>query len=378
MKKAVFLVLFLAFAVSSYAVDIPDRSIFIEGTASVPAHRTFFLDNFRMEASALGYNIANTRNAAGFIFNFVVQNYADEYDPSIRFIILVTLTHRESGMELVSFGWPFAQLEDMYEHNQFVFFKAAVNIPSLSDAEIAELVRAAQAAEAALLALLSEDIQPIVQALPPDNSWKNKWIYLRASFDYLIQFYKILPQAGELHGGVAAYNPSIPNPNFVHQMEDITYPRPGATVGLEFQLLNFLSLEVNFQIGFGDMQGNDFFINLAAGAELKFPLKMFNNFIISPYGAFHYPIAFSLSPAFIEYPLFFAGGGLQVAVKGGSSGAFFVDVKYLMSLDRFGLDFGRTYMSNPWKPTFPDPPGFHYNRFVVGISVGYKFGIFDR
>ncbi|MCL2810193.1 MAG: hypothetical protein FWD24_09060 [Treponema sp.] len=349
MKKALFLVLFLAFAVFSYAVDLPNRSVFIEGTASVPAHRTFFLDNFRMEAGALGFNVANNRNEAGFIYSFNVQNFTDDYDPSIRFIILVTLVHRESGMEMVSFGWPFAELDDMYEHNQFVFYKAAVLIPSLSDDEINELIELA------------------AQAATPDFRWRNKWIYLRASFDYPITFYQLLPEG--LLGGAAVYDPSDKDKLF-QKLDHIVYPMPGGTVGLEFQLLDFLSLEFNFQFTMGDTRDNMFF-NMAAGAELKFPLKMFNNFIVQPYGTFVYPL--SVSPIFLEFPEFFIGGGLQFAVKGGSSGAFFVDVNYLMALD----SFGQTIMNNPWKD-FPTPAGIQYNRFVIGIGVGYKLGFLDR
>jgi len=343
MKKLLFLLIFVVFSVSSYAIDLPNRSIFMEGTASVAAHRTFFMNNFRMEAAALGYTVTENRNQAGFTFKFEVHNHSDEDDPSIKFIVLITLTYNETNMEMVSFGWPFADIEDMYEYNQFVFYKAAVLIPGVSDDDIAALAQSAGSAV--------------------DNSWQNQLIYFRISVNYPISCYQLQPDG--LFGGNAVWAAPWP-PTDYQNIENQIMPQPGVTVGLEFQLLNFLSLEFNFQAVLGDMKDNTF-INMAVGAELKFPIKL-SSIVFQPYGAFLYPL--NVSPVFAEYPDFFFGGGLQIGVRGGKSGSFFIDVNYMTSLTD-------VYRRNPYEH-YQEPEVIRYNRFVVGLGIGYKFGFFDR
>jgi hypothetical protein len=201
------------------------------------------------------------------------------------------------------------------------------------------------------------------------RGWKNKWIYLRASFDYPITFY--LLKSDGLMGGIGLYNNDIPpRPSPIgHEI----IAMPGATVGVEFQLLNFFSLEINFQFSMGDTRNNLFF-NTAVGLESKIPIK-FDNIMLVPYGAFVYYL--NVSPIFNEFPPFALGAGVQLCAKAGKNGAFFVDVKYMFS-------FSDAVMHNPYlafpadRQLFPEPPVIHYNRSVLGIGIGYKFGLFDR
>ena len=114
---------------------------------------------------------------------------------------------------------------------------------------------------------------------------------------------------------------------------------------------------------------NDTFINLLAGAELKFPIKYFENFMIEPYAAFALPLM--VSDIFHDFPPFALGGGLQFGTKGGKNGALFVDIKYMLCLTD-------AVMFNPYGELFPKPSVIHYQRFVIGLGVGYKFGFIDR
>ncbi|MCL2440886.1 MAG: hypothetical protein FWD14_04030 [Treponema sp.] len=388
MKKALTLAVFLTLAVNSFAsdppggqiyqtgtlvIDLPNRSIFIEGTAPNAEQRNFFMTNFRMEASAMGFAIAMNREAAGYIFRFEVHPYDDEYDPHIKAIILITLTHNELGMEMVSFGWPYGDLEDMYEHNQFVFYRAAVLIPSLSQTDIENMTESlTEAITEALTESITESVMAEVATTragsgPVDTSWRNKWIYLRASFDYPITFYAIQPTG--LLGGHSAYEGTLNIPNAYsdpYPMEHKIMPQMGVTVGLEIQPLNLLSLEVNFQITRGDPRTNDFY-NYAAGAELKLNLKV-STFKIQPYGAFLYHL--NVSPMFSEFPDFSVGGGVYIGVRGGNSGSLFLNINYLQA-------FSDTYMLNKIESS-PFPKEFHYKRFVLGFGLGYKFGLFNR
>jgi hypothetical protein len=56
---------------------------------------------------------------------------------------------------------------------------------------------------------------------------------------------------------------------------------------------------------------------------------------------------------------------------GGRSGSFFIDINYMHS-------FGDALLFNPYADLYPDPPVIHYQHFVIGVGIGYKFGFFDR
>jgi hypothetical protein len=340
MKKAVFFTLLLVLSISSLAAQLPNRSIFFEGTSVLPEHRTFFLNNLAMEAGALGYPITGNKAEAGYIFRFNVQRYTDE-NPNTQFIIIVTLVLNEGDVELVSFGWPYASLDEMYEFNQFVFFKAAVLIPAIGETELA----AAQA---------------------PDTSWQDKWLYLRASLNYPIVFYSLNKGKGLFKGAAYAEDP-LGLPENLIPLENIILPSPGLTLGVEAQFLDFMSFELDLQMTMGDPK-TLLSLNLAAGAQLKYIHKT-PDYMISPYLAFSYPL--NKSSQFDEFPLFEFGGGVQFGVKGTCSGAFFLDVSYMMSLTEVARH-------NPYGDLAPEPPLIHYNRFVFGIAIGYKHGFFDR
>jgi len=353
MNKASFFAVFFAAAyflaaVSSFAMDLPNRSIFIEGTATLSAHRTFFMDNFRMEASALGYTVAATKEEAGFTFKFDVQDMEDDFNPAIKYIIMIALFYNETNMEMVSFGWPFAELEDMYEHNQFVFYRAAVLIPSLSDDDLSQLVEAASAGVI-------------------DDKWQNMFFYIRTSIDYPISF--LMVQNTGLVGG-ATYNPDDLDPNGIGQtlvpQQHKILPQPGITLGIEFQPFKFLSLEANIQVSFGDPY-DSFALNLAAGAELRYNHKL-NNLMIQPYGTFVYYL--NKTPAFVEFPPYAFGGGVQIGVRGTQTGVFFLNINYLMSLTD-------TYIHNV-NPHSSEPVKIHYKRYFLNIGLGYKFGLLSR
>jgi hypothetical protein len=350
MKKTLVFTLFMTFTLSSFAVDVPNRSIFMEGTARNQEQRTFFMTNFRMEASALGYTVAETRAEAGYIFRFEVHPFEDEWDPHIQNIILITLTHNELDLEMVSFGWPFGELEDMFEHNQFVFYRAAVLIPGLSDADLAALAQAAESAGTAI-----------------DTSWQNKWVYLTASLNYPIVFYTLKPD-GLVGGAIYADGPN--GPENLSRLNHIVMPYPGVSLGVQVQPLNLLSVGINFQMTLGDPFINQH-INMAAGAELKFNIKT-DTFMFQPFGAFVYHLdMLSESPSFDDFPQFSFGGGLKLSVRAGPSAGLFIYVSYLTSLE--GVS-----MFNNFNPLAPNPAVVQFDRFVLGLGVGYKMGFLDR
>ena len=340
MKKVwCFAFLIMLTALYSFAGDTSERTIYIEGTATIPDQRTFFIDNFRMEAVGQGFEVKSNKSDAEYTFQFEVSPYDDTL-----FLIRVTLILNETNARIVSLSMFFTRLEDMYEHNQYLFYQAIMYIPQ------------------------PVEVETVVKTVPaPENyDWRNKWLYLRASFNYPITFYRLMDDG--LIGGIGIYDGPFDTPTRVSPLDNSIVAMPGGTLGAEVQFLDWMSAEVNFQLSFG-RPGFFLFANYALGAELKFPLKFFKSFVIEPYGA----LAFYLnkSPVYDDFPRFALGGGVQVGVKGGSRGVIFIDVNYMQHL-------GDVVMYNTYNPLYPDPPVIHYQRFILGLGIGYKFGFFDR
>ena len=351
MKKACFFLICLALGGVSFAENLPNRSVFVEGKAVWPEQRAFFLDNFKMEATALGYTVVNDKCAAGYTFEFEVIPHIVMYDDGTeapappdeaQFVLLVAFFRNEDNRELVYFEHLFTDLNEMYEFNQFVFFRAAVNIPPINE----------------------EDLM-----VQENQDWRNKWLYLRLSFDFPITFYQL--KGDGLIAGRGAYEGSFDSATSTTPLDNRVIALPAGTVGLEFQFLNFMSIEPKFQIGWEYLNDTNLMM-MAAGVELKFPLKFLNNVLLAPYGAFTYPILMpETSDIFDSFPQFGFGGGIQIAIKGGKAGAFFADVNYMYY-------YGDSVIYNNLGELAPNPEVIHFQRSVIGIGVGYKVGLGNR
>jgi len=351
--------LFLSLATASFAQETPsqqnideqsNRRIFFEGRGADSRQQEYFYINFRREAGSTGYPAVNNKSEAAFVFRYnVINNPNIDVDPN-QYILKISLINNVNNIEILSFDFFFSTLEEMDQHIRFIFFNAVSGvIPSYTEKEVIVVQE-----------VVEEKIIHFV-----DTSWRDKWLYLKTGIDYPITFYALLPEG--LKGGAGLYNDTEDQ---FQMLDHKILAMPGISLGVEAQFLNFMSLELNIQASMGDTV-NNLFINLSAGAELKFPLKFFNNFMIEPYAS--YVKHFFPSKIFSKFPDFSIGGGVQISTRGGSLGAFYLDVKYLQSI-------GETAMHNPFiqDDSFPNPPEIYYNRFSVTFSVGYKFGFFDR
>jgi len=365
MKKVCFVIILVFFAAFSYADDVieaipPNNNIFVEGTATREDHREFFQENFLMEATALGYTITEDKSEAGYIYRYNVVPNMVMYNDGIKrlpppdepqYVIQMSVIRNEDDFEVLSYSFPFSDLNEIYEYNQFLFFRA--NLP------------------------YAEGEEKVVYVFP-DTSWRNKWIYLRVSIDYPITFFLLQPDG--LYEKVALYNGDIKTTNdFSIPLNHIFTAMPGLTLGIEVQFLNFMSIEGNFQISLGDTVKTWFF-NMAWGAQLKFPLKFADNLMIEPYAAFTHQFK-TPKDVFKEFPPFSIGGGVQLCTKGGKDGAFFVDVNFMYSLKKAAMKNQTEYYSASEKKTkswFKNPEVINYQRFVIGLSAGYKYGLFNR
>jgi hypothetical protein len=369
--KVLFFSLFLVLAMSSFARELPNRRLFIEGTATRPDHLDFFLTSFNVEAFGTGYLLAETKENAGYIFRFNVTTNPDWQNAATpdetQFILTVSLLRNSDSFEIFTFDFFFDTIEEMLDHNQLIFLRAARLIPPFTEIDMVIVQEVLEVPVIQEVEVVRE-VQVVREIRSPVNSdWKNKWLYLRTSMDYPITFYAL--KSDGLFGGLAVYEGPFENPgSFATETHQVS-PMPGMTVGLEMQFFNFMSLELNFQLSMGDTRNNNF-INMAAGAELKIPIKLFQNFVIGPYFAFVYPLNVS-EDVFSEFPEYAIGGGVQVGTVGGRHGSFFIDIKYMHS-------FTDAVMYNPHRELFPEPPVIHYQRFVFGFGIGYKVGLFDR
>jgi len=339
-KRALFFTVLSLLAASSFA-EVHHRYLFIEGTASRTDHQEFFIKNFTLEAEGAGYTVTRNKSEAAYTLNFNANS--NTIRNNYQYLVKVSLFRNEDGFEVTTINFFYNYIDEVYEYTRTLFQNATLYIPILTTEEL-----------------------DAAQGLY--NNWKNKWIYLRASFDYPITFHLLKGEG--LEGGIGLTDS---NRTRVSPIGHEIIAMPGATVGAEFQFLNFMSLELNFLVSMGDTRDN-LFVNMAAGLELKFPIK-FDNIALVPYGVFIYPL--NVSPIFSDFPLFAFGGGIQLCARAGRNGAFFFDVKYTLSLSD-------AVMHNPYlafpvdKQLYPEPSVIHYDRSAIGIGVGYKFGFFDR
>jgi len=329
-QPALFVVFFVLTGTFLFAADSDEKAICIQGFGNRIDQVTFFRDAFMAEAEAAGFNVIDR-------FDFKFADYGIRFDitPNAnvneqQFIFTISLVRIKDLGVMVTATYAFNDLEEMAPYTQYLFFRLVSNIPGYGSGTV-------------------------------NPAWKNKWLYLRLSFDYPITIYELKPNG--LLGGVALSNDdpsSMPLDNKIMAL-------PGAAVGMELQLLNWLSIEPLVRASMEELFGK-YYYSISAEVDLKFPIKT-NYFMIEPYLAASYP--FIKPDIFVEFPLFGFGGGVQVGVRGGSMGAFFIDVNYMYWL----YD---AVAKNPYAVQYPYPDKIHYRRYVIGLGVGYKLGFINR
>ncbi|MDR2178165.1 MAG: hypothetical protein LBP20_09035 [Treponema sp.] len=337
------MLLCVCFAAALCAQSRDDVRVYIAPVSGGrPEQQTFFAENFKMELTGANYTVVDTpANSDYMISLFIVQNVEDGHEDedgrmrAERIINMLTISLRATAnaREILQFSWAFETLEEMYEWNLHLIYQAMANIPLTK-----------------------------LTSVPDTNHWRNKWVYLRGSFDYPITFYAVNE---EKNSYISSEDPQ--STKDYARLDHYIRPFPGATLGLEFQFLSWMSLEGDFQISFGDPFSTAFIP--AIQAALKFPIKPARHFMIEPYGVMSFPAA--TTAEIKQFPPFGIGGGIQLGVKGGEMGAFFVDVSYIQFL-------GDVVTSNNLDPSKPYPLELYWRRFAIGLGIGYKIGFVNR
>jgi len=338
MNKTWFLAIFLVFSVSIFAQTRADIKIYIPSVRANAEQAAYFEKNFAMEITGAGYTLTDNPSEADYSLALEVRPNMILYEDGKleaappdekQFVLEVVLIKNEDKSEMVTFSFPFNDLDEMYDFNLYLLYEALANVPFTKKMDAEE-----------------------------DDFWRNKWLYARASFDYPVTFY-------ELQEPNALWSSS--NPSLYYPLYNYISPNPAATIGIELQYLYWMSTELDFHFCFGDPLSNSLIPTITL--EQKFPIKPGKIYMVEPYLAVSFPMI--TYPDAKHFPKVGVGGGFQLGVKGGSMGAFFVDVNYIHFL-------GDVVMKSSffWKDAKAEDVIFQ--RWTVGLAIGYKIGFFDR
>ena len=338
MKKLLNLLFLLTAAMSVYAQTREDILIYIAPVAGMPEHAAFFHDHFEMEVFAANYSITDNPRDADYIFQLEAKPNIIVYDDGSeeaappgepQYVLQLDLIRVEDDVEIVSFAFFFTEREDIYEHSLTMVYQAMANVPITRLGHVDE-----------------------------SDRWRNKWLYIRMSFDYpVVTTHQLLSSPTIAHS----------NDTDFLTLDHMVRAVPGLTVGLELQFLDWMSAEIGFICRFGDASGNYTFIP-GAELQLKFPIKPARYFMLEPYVITQTKA--NTSQSYRSFPWLGVGAGFQFGIKGGESGAFFIDINFVYSV-------GDVVMKNP-AGTDWYPRDIKYRRYSVGIGFGYKLGFFDR
>jgi hypothetical protein len=369
MKKiGVFLAFLILAAVSSFAADVQERSLYIEGSADDREQLLFFWEQFVIEARGYGYNLVRRREDAEYTFRFEVlpnvivypdRTVGEVPSDAYQYHIRLSFFRNADNSEQISFSCFFSDLEYMNEYTQLLFSIATNNV-------VPETVQTQQV----LIELEEEEQEEEEEEVPvQEDAWRNKVLYLRVSFDFPLTIYQL--QGDGLIAGTGIYHGELEDPDRIAPIDNRFVALPAMTLGIELQFLNWLSIEPKFQAGLDSMNGTDYFdfFYFAPGIELKFPLKFMRNIMFEMYGAFSMPILIH-EDIFDPFPQFGYGGGFQISTYGGKAGAVFIDINYMY--------FGDTGVKNHYGTLYPNPKVIHFQRSVIGLGIGYKFGLGNR
>jgi hypothetical protein len=246
----------------------------------------------------------------------------------------------------------YVQVEESYEVLPFLVWQMLANAPFL----VTETPPPPPPPVVATTDANSNRMAPIVNlinAVPDDDTWKNKWIYLGAKFGPSLHFYM---------AGSDSFN-------------DVDEDAFTVEAGLEasIQVLDFLTIqtEVNFGMDNGDYRDllrkdnstRDDYVYKATYLSMpllvKGVLKPGRIFLVEPYGG-----------AYLNIGL---GGDMQLPVGGWLAGADFgfkVGSGVLFFDLRYATDFLDTTVSGEELVEF--------RRHTATVSAGYKIGFLNR
>jgi hypothetical protein len=353
--RRIFWCLCIATAVSAAAQSREDVRIFIPLVVAVePMQADFFQKNFAMEIAGAGYTVTENVLEADYSLRLrVLSNATVRGDGTSQpappgqdqYTLQITLLRNSDNSQVVSLSFGFSELEEMYNHNLSLVYQTLANVPLSRGGDDKTVVKF----------MVGKDGERV-------DWWRNKWVYLRVSADYPINYYQI--QSDGLYDDDFIYEGSASAPTRYSRITPQIVAMPGATVGVEVQFLDWMSLEANFVARFWDLAGFAFMPGV--GVQLKFPIKPSTYFMIEPYAGGVISTN-SIDGSFSRYSV---GGGAQFGVKSGDAGIVFFDANFM-----YPLDEAVTFNADDH---FTKPQILHWKQFVIGLSIGFKTGFGNR
>jgi hypothetical protein len=333
-----------------YSQNRADTTLYIEPISGGSASdKTFFEDNLKMEVSAAGYNVIDELVDAIYSIS---GSIAPEDDGNV---LSITLSNVAESREMVTQELFYIQVEESYEVLPFLVWQMLANAPFLVTEAPPPPPPPVVATTDTSNANRMAPIVNLINAVPDDDTWKNKWIYLGAKFGPSLHFY--MPVSGSLNDDA--------------DMQSFT-----VAAGLEasIQAFDFLSIqaEANFGMDNADYRGlKDQMANevdhVYKAAYLYFPLlvkaviKPGRIFLVEPYGGAYLNLDLGLKGNDMQIPIGGWLAGTDFGFKVGS-GVLFFDLRYTM-------DFLDTTVADEL---------IEVRRHTATISAGYKIGFLNR
>jgi hypothetical protein len=326
-----FMLFFAAAGLSGQSRD--DVAVFLPPvTGGTGEQQAFFSENFKMELAGANYTVAKNQASADYSMNLnITQEIEDgggDLAEEIINILNISLVDNRDGHEVLQFSWAFETLEEMYEWNLHLIYQAMANVPLTK-----------------------------LTAVPDTNHWRNKWIYAAGygGLDLNFGFYD--------SGNAVSFQ----------NREYTFYPGPVFGLGLEFQFLNFMSLELGVLGSPYDIDTSHSAVMFGMPLLIKFPLKPSKHFMLEPYGGIQFNTS---SHSSLIPPLFSWTGGFQYGIKAGERGAVILDLRVVG-------DIGTTRLSPPARaqahPSNPSPRTYEgIDRFQLQLMIGFKAGFYNR
>jgi hypothetical protein len=316
-KKAWFVVLMIFLCLSAYSQTREDVSIYVPPVVGGTSEaQSFFTENLKMEVMARAFALADREKGADYQLAGSLSKEEAFVDEYDEYEAYVPAEILHLSLIDNKDGHIIAEQDLFY----YTMEETYEYLPFLAFSMFGNV--------------------PLTKVSLNDN-WRHKWMYLTAQVMWTPRMY-------------------------IGTASSADFVQFGAGLAFELHFLNFMSVEV------GAEYSNDYVRAIDSKPPLEFKTGMFevpvlvkfvfkpgNHFMIEPYGGIQ--LNASTSTEINPPPLAWLVGvnyGVQVG-----GGAVFLDLKFV-------ADLGDSRVNDP----NVDP----YNRYVIKVGIGYKYGFIVR
>jgi hypothetical protein len=356
MKAFAFLMIFLSSSMLLYAQNRADTTLYIEPiSGGSESDKTFFEENLKMEVVAAGYNVIDE------LFDAIYSISGSIAPEDEGNVLSITLSNVAESREMVTQELFYIQVEESYEVLPFLVWQMLANAPFLvSEAPPPPppVVTSTESNAARMAPIVN-----LINAVPDDDAWKNKWIYLGAKFGPSLHFY-------------------MPGPDSFNKDADQQSFTVAAGLEASIQVLDFLSVQLEANFGMDNADYRDLRLldpnstervdHMYKASYIYFPLllkaviKPGRTFLVEPYGGAYLNLNLGLKGSDMQLPIggWLAGTGFGFKV---GSGVLFFDLRYTMDFLDTTVSGGEKYRDL-----------VELRRHTATISAGYKIGFLTR